>query len=45
MSSEGSINATHTYVVALLTDFHVIITVEDAHGAKGSASKTITVAL
>ena len=45
MPSEGSINATHTYLVALLTDFHVTITVEDAHGARGSASKTITVAL
>ncbi len=45
MPSEGSISASHTYVVALLTDFQVTVTVEDAHGARGSASKTITVAL
>jgi len=45
MPSEGSISASHTYVVALLTDFHVTVTVVDAHGASGSAAKTITVAL
>src|SRR2546427_5671415 len=45
MPSEGSISASHTYVVALLTDLQVTVTVEDAHGARGSASKTITVAL
>ena len=45
MTSEGSIDATHTYVVVLPTEFHVTITVEDAHGARGSASKTIAVAL
>jgi len=45
MPSEGSIIVSHTYVVALLTDFHVTVTVQDAHGARGSASKTITVAL
>jgi len=44
-ASEGPITATHTYIVVLPTDFHVTITVEDAHGARGSASKTITVKL
>ena len=45
MTSEGTINATHTYVVLLPTDFTVTVTVEDAQGARGSASKTISVAL
>ena len=45
LTNEGSIDASHTYVVLLPTDFHVTITVEDAHGARGSASKTISVAL
>src|SRR5436309_2312151 len=41
MTSEGTINATHTYVVLLPTDFTVTVTVEDAQRASGSASKTI----
>ena len=45
MTSEGSINASHTYVVVVPTDFHVTVTVEDAQGATGSASKTISVAV
>jgi len=45
MTSEGSIGASHTYVVLVPTDFHVTVTVEDALGARGSASKTISVAL
>ena len=45
MTSEGTINDSHTYFVLLITTFRVTVTVEDSRGAKGSASKTITVAL
>jgi hypothetical protein len=45
MPSEGSISASHTYFVLLPRDFQVTVTVEDAHGARGSATKTISVAL
>ncbi len=45
MTSEGTINATHTYVVLLPKVFTVTVTVQDPQGARGSASKTISVAL
>src|SRR5213592_2331544 len=43
-SSEGSIGGSHSYPVTLLGhDYQLTVTVVDAHGARGSASKTVHV--
>jgi PKD repeat protein len=43
-SSEGSISGSHSYPVTLLPhDYQLTVTVVDAHGARGSASKTVHV--
>ncbi len=42
--TEGTINGTHTYPVTLLRqDYPLRVTVEDAQGARTSATKTVTV--
>ncbi|HYL22046.1 MAG TPA: PKD domain-containing protein [Gemmatimonadales bacterium] len=43
MSNEGSIAGSHSYVTALPATFTVTITVTDAGGLSGSASKTVSV--
>ncbi len=43
-SSEGSIGGSHSYPVTLLgRDYQLTVTVVDAHGARGSATKTVHV--
>ena len=43
-SSEGSIGGSHSYPLTLLGhDYTLTVTVVDAHGARGSASKTVHV--
>ncbi len=43
-SSEGSIGGSHSYPLTLLgQDYTLTVTVVDAHGARGSASKTVHV--
>ena len=43
-SSEGTIGGSHSYPVTLLgKDYTLTITVEDAHGNRRSASKTVKV--
>jgi PKD repeat protein len=45
-SSEGSIGGSHSYPVTLLGhDYQLTVTVVDAHGARGSATKTVHVVL
>src|SRR2546428_613332 len=42
--SEGSIGGSHSYPVTLLGhDYQLTVTVVDAHGARGSATKTVHV--
>src|SRR5213593_1204602 len=44
--SEGSIGGSHSYPVTLLGhDYQLTVTVVDAHGARGSATKTVHVVL
>jgi len=43
MSSEGTINGSHSYTDVLLASHKLTITVTDAHGAAGTASKTVKV--
>jgi hypothetical protein len=45
MVAEGTINASHSYGDRLLATHRLTITVQDAHGATGTASKTVTVVL
>jgi len=46
MSSGGTVNRTHSYPVTLLgQDYQLRLTVEDARGAQGSATKTVSVKL
>jgi PKD repeat protein len=46
MSSAGTINRTHSYPVTVLgKDYQLRVTVEDARGAQGSATKTVSVTL
>jgi hypothetical protein len=45
VSSQGTFNSGHTYVVLLPTSFTVTVTVTDAASASGSASKVVTVLL
>ncbi len=46
MSSAGTISRTHSYPVTVLgQDYHLRVTVEDARGAQGSATKTVSVKL
>ena len=42
-SNEGSIAGSHSYVTALPATYTVTITVTDAGGLSGSASKTVSV--
>jgi PKD repeat protein len=44
-SSEGSISRSHSYVTLLPATYTLTVTVQDAHGARGSASKTVSVLL
>jgi len=45
-SSEGSIGGSHSYPVTILPhDYQLTVTVVDAHGARGSATKTVHVVL
>jgi len=41
--SEGSISGSHTYSDLLPTSHTLTITVQDAHGAIGTASKTVKI--
>jgi PKD repeat protein len=45
-AGEGTINRTHSYPVTLLgQDYQLTVTVEDAHGARASATKIVHVTL
>ncbi|PYO98212.1 MAG: hypothetical protein DMD60_04715 [Gemmatimonadetes bacterium] len=44
-SSEGSIGGSHSYAGVAFTQYTLTVTVVDAHGNRGSASKTVTVTL
>jgi hypothetical protein len=43
MTSEGTINGSHSYSDVLVASHTLTITVTDAHGATGTASKTVKV--
>jgi hypothetical protein len=43
MTSEGAINGSHSYVTILPAQYTLTITVQDARGLSGSASKTVSV--
>jgi hypothetical protein len=45
LAAEGTISASHSYGDLLLATHRLTITVQDAHGATGTASKTVTVVL
>ncbi len=44
-AAEGSISRSHSYVTLLPATYTLTVTVQDAHGATGSASKTVQVVL
>ncbi len=44
-ASEGSISRSHSYLTLLPATYTLTVTVQDAHGARGSASKTVRVTL
>src|SRR5882762_2363602 len=44
-AAEGSISRSHSYVTLVPATYTLTVTVQDAHGATGSASKTVQVVL
>jgi hypothetical protein len=45
MASEGTINGSHSYAGVAFTVYTLSVTVEDAHGNRSTASKTVNIAL
>ena len=45
MASEGTINGSHSYAGVAFTVYTLSVTVEDAHGNRSTASKTVRIAL
>jgi len=45
MASEGTINGSHSYAGVALTVYTLSVTVEDAHGNRSTASKTVKIVL